>query len=1151
MKIFPSVTSQPFLVGLLLAVSLTLVSPNSMMAQSTNWVADPLTSNVRDTVLAVAVQPDGKFLVAGEFIQIGSTTKRHIARLNADGTLDTAFTAATDDDVHTIALQSDGKILIGGDFRLVNNVQRRSVARLLPTGALDTSFNAGTLDKCRSLAVQTDGSVIVGGIPYLTRLLPSGASDPSFTLTSNLTSGHRIYTLAIQSDGKILAGGLLTASSNLPNPSPTVGLVRLNPNGSQDTTFATLFDLPVRSVAIQPDEKILVGGDFQNVNGAPAPFLTRLLPTGLTDNTMSNYLGSVGLDISPEGFLGSVYSIVLLPAGGFIAAGPVNFVSGASSLNHLARFGPNGGLDATFDARLRKTVHQVINVPGDRLLVGGDFTSIAGAARERLARLAAPTIIGNVSHSSTGASIPETDANFTFDVTLSAAVAVPFTVPLTFSGTATAGKDYTRPATSLRFDPGELTKTITVPLLDDNLIEGNETIIITLSEPADPAVSRTAPLTATYTLQSDELAAQITLNPVGQIAAVGAPVTFTATATGNPIPTLEWRRNGIRISGATASPLTLPSVTLASAGNYSMKAIASNTSATTINAPLTIVDQTPISLPGATTAIATLRLKFASPERPTFKWFRNTVPVSDIPNKISGSASPTLIIRNLAITDADTYTCEVTTSAGSLNGAPINLIVYDSVPEVLSVVTPLVIPTAMVSENVNYAMPINTDPLKTPTKFTITGLPSGIKFDPITGRLFGRAVRSGVFDNIQITPSNAKGRGTRVTASMEILPLTLGVAGSYIANITREPSVNANLGGNLALTVTATGQCSGSLRSAGSTFRFTGALDTSAVGGDPSALITIRRSSPLPNLILDLDFVLASSTITGTLKEDGLAPTAGVDGHLCLPAPSDRQGYQTATFDLTSLSNVSDESIPQGTGFLTFTVPTSGSVRMSGNLPDGTALTLSSRISSTGNLPIYLPLYRSTGSLLAEISVTNDVNRTVSGSLTWSRNPQAPSQRSYQPGFIPIFYTVTGGAYLAPASGVPVMGLPTIANNARLTFLEGLVSSAVVSPDITFTLGTAAAGIFPTFTSGNNPNRVALSVSRSTGIFSGQFTLVNPLTLTKNLTRVAKFRGVIARDGTNSTGGGYFTLPKLPSPLTDPANTTAILSGQVNLLPAP
>lgn len=1145
MKIFPSVNSQPLWVGLLLTVSLTLVSPTSMMAQSTNWVADPLITNVRDTVLAVAVQPDGKFLVAGEFIQIGSTTKRHIARLNADGTLDTTFTAATDDDVHTIALQSDGHILIGGDFKLVNNVQRRSVARLLPTGALDTSFNAGNLDKCRSLAVQTDGAIIVGGIPYLTRLLPSGASDPSFTLTNNLVSGHRIYTLAIQSDGKILAGGLLTAS-------PTVGLVRLNPNGSQDTAFNALFDLPVRSVAIQPDDKILVGGDFQNVNGAPVPFLTRLLPTGSTDSMMSNYLGSVGLDTSPEGFIGSVYSIVFQPGGGFFAAGPVRFVSGANSVSHLGRFGPNGALDATFDPRLRRTVQQVINVPGDRLLVGGKFTSIAGVTRERLARLAAPTVIGNVSLSSTGVSVSEADASFTFDVVLSASIAVPFTVPLTFSGTATAGRDYTRPATSLRFEPGELTKTVTVPLLDDTLIESNETLIITLSEPADPAVSRTAPFTATYTLQSDDLAAQITSNPVGQIAAVGTPVTFTATATGNPIPTLEWRRNGTRIAGANTETLLLPSATLANAGTYSMKATVSNTSATTTNAPLTLVDQTPVSVPGATTATATLRVKFASPERPTFKWFRDAVPLTDLPSKITGSSSSSLIIRNLALTDAATYTCEVTTSAGSLMGAPTNLIVYDSVPEVISAVPPLIIPTAMVSENINYPLPINADPLKTPTKFSIRGLPPGIKFDPVTGRLFGRATQSGIFDNIQITPSNAKGAGTKVTARMEILPLSPSVIGSYIANIERDPTVNQQLGGSLSLTVTSTGSCSGSLRSAGSTFPFKGALDTRAAGGDPSTLIVIPRGKSLPSLVLDLDFILASATtINGSLTVDGLAPTAAVSGHVCLPASNDRQGYHTATFDLTNNLDVGEESLPQGTGFLTFSVPASGTVRMTGILPDGTGITLSSRISSSGNLPAFLPLYRATGSILVALNVANDSNRSVTGALTWSRNPQAASQRSYRLGFAPIDYTATGGLYNVPAIGLPAMGLPNTPDNARLTFLQGLISTAVASPDITFTLGSSSAGSFPTFASGNNPNRVALSLNRRTGTFTGQFTLINPLSATKNLTRLATFKGVIAQDSGALSGGGYFTLPKLPSPLTAPANTTDILSGKVNLLPAP
>ena len=1148
MNIFPFSSSRTRQVTLIVTMLFCLGSPDTSIAQSITLVPDTLNTSVRDTVLALAAQPDGKFLIAGEFTQIGLTTKRHIARLNADGTLDTSFNASTDDDVYAIAIQSDGKVLIGGDFKLVNGVQRKSLARLTSTGALDATFNAGDLDECRSLAIQADGNIIVGGIPYLTRLLPSGAPDPGFNLTNNLQTGHRIYALAIQADGKILAGGLIIAS-----PTPNIGLIRLNSNGSQDTSFVPQFDLPVRAITVQPDQRILVGGDFQGLIGigTPAPFLTRLLPSGALDNGMSNYLGSVGLGVSPEGSLGTVYSIALLPTGGFMAAGPVRFRSGSNFISHLARFGPDGLLDTTFNPQLKRTVHQVINTPGDRLLVGGEFTSIAGVARERIARFASNTPSATVSLSNTGISVPEGDANFTIDVNLTAPIAVPFTVPVTFTGTATAGKDYTRPATSIRFEPGETTKTITVPLLDDTLIEADETLIITLSEPPDPAVSRLTPFTATFTLQSNEVAAQITSQPTAKIVATGTPATFNATASGTPTPTLEWRRNSTRITGATSDTLTLPSAALSNAGSYSMKATVSNTSATSTNATLTVVDQTPVTLPGATTATATLRVTFASPERPTFKWFRNSVAVVDVPNKISGSLSSSLVIRNLATTNSDSYVCEVTTSAGSLNGAPISLVVYDSVPEVIApMIPPLIIPTAMVSELVSYPIPINIDPLKTPTKFAITGLPTGLKFDPVTGRIFGRATKAGIFDKIKITPSNAKGRGTTVDAKMEILPLTPGVIGSYIANIARNPTVNANLGGSLTLTVSPTGLCSGSLRTAGSTFSFKGPLDTSASGGDPSVVITIPRSTP-PSMILDFDFILASSTITGTLKEDGLVPAASVDGHLCRPAPSDRQGYQTVTFDLTNALDIGIESIPQGTGFLTFTVPASGSVRMTGNLPDGTALTLSSRISSTGKLPTYLALYRSTGSLLAEITVANDANRTVGGALTWSRNPQAPSQRSYQTGFIPTAYTVTGGSYTAPASGVPVMGLPLTASNAKLTFLEGLVSTAVVSPDITFTLGTASAGTFPTFASGNNPNRVALSVSRSTGTFSGQFTLINPLTLTKNLTRVAKFKGVIARDGAASTGGGYFILPKLPSPLTAPSDTTPILSGQVNLLPAP
>ena len=64
-----------------------------------------------------------------------------IARLNADGTLDTGFNPNANNDVYSIALQADGKILLGGRFTTIGGVQRNYIARLNADGTLDTGFN--------------------------------------------------------------------------------------------------------------------------------------------------------------------------------------------------------------------------------------------------------------------------------------------------------------------------------------------------------------------------------------------------------------------------------------------------------------------------------------------------------------------------------------------------------------------------------------------------------------------------------------------------------------------------------------------------------------------------------------------------------------------------------------------------------------------------------------------------------------------------------------------------------------------------------------------------------------------------------------------------------------------------------------------------
>src|SRR6185503_16496669 len=103
-------------------------------------------------VLAVAVQADGKILAGGNFNAaggpLGNTTPRsHIARFNADGTLDTGFTAGTGGtgtlNVWSIAVQPEGKILVGGEFTTLAGSPRNAIGRLNADGSIDTAFNPG------------------------------------------------------------------------------------------------------------------------------------------------------------------------------------------------------------------------------------------------------------------------------------------------------------------------------------------------------------------------------------------------------------------------------------------------------------------------------------------------------------------------------------------------------------------------------------------------------------------------------------------------------------------------------------------------------------------------------------------------------------------------------------------------------------------------------------------------------------------------------------------------------------------------------------------------------------------------------------------------------------------------------------------------
>lgn len=112
----------------------------------------------------LAVLPDGKILVGGNFITVGGVSRSRIARLNADGSLDTDFTTpGANAMVHSLVVQTDGKILAAGEFTALAGVSRSRLGRLNTDGTIDADFLATTDWDVYTLALQADGKILVGG----------------------------------------------------------------------------------------------------------------------------------------------------------------------------------------------------------------------------------------------------------------------------------------------------------------------------------------------------------------------------------------------------------------------------------------------------------------------------------------------------------------------------------------------------------------------------------------------------------------------------------------------------------------------------------------------------------------------------------------------------------------------------------------------------------------------------------------------------------------------------------------------------------------------------------------------------------------------------------------------------------------------------
>ncbi len=381
-----------FTAALALAASLLAAAPEAasvaQTATKTGWTSTNIDSRGPDVINAIAVQSDGKILVAGHS---GSAT---LARYNANGSLDTTFgtngvTTNRSQELSAVALQADGKIVVATGYF--------NVYRFNANGSPDTTFRMGGLstairnlsttgnDGLLDVALQSDGKIVVAGEIegdfFVARLNANGSLDTTFDTdgitTTNTATARRhfpsngAHAVTVQSDGKIVAAG---------RGDDDFVVVRYNTNGSLDTTFDTdgitttntgTSRDGAHAVAVQSDGNIVAAGVSQGDFA-----MVRYTTDGSLDTTFDT--DGITTTNTAQSFIASGARAVTVQSNGKIVA-----VGGGDRAIVVVRYNTDGSLDTTFDTDGITTTTSVSgddSVEGNAMALQSDGKIVAAGA---------------------------------------------------------------------------------------------------------------------------------------------------------------------------------------------------------------------------------------------------------------------------------------------------------------------------------------------------------------------------------------------------------------------------------------------------------------------------------------------------------------------------------------------------------------------------------------------------------------------------------------------------------------------------------------------------------------------------------------------------------------------------------------------------
>jgi uncharacterized delta-60 repeat protein len=438
---------------------------------------------------------------------------------------------------------ADGKIIVGGFFDYYKGVPVSNIVQLLPNGSVNPNFNASSNGLIFALAKQTDGKILVGGDfttfngqprNRLVRLNTDGTLDNTFNVGEG--ASEEVFVIKELPEGKILIGGGFNTFNNLPRS----GIVRLNSNGSVDTDFnpgtglgvignsggpgSTFPDKWVGDIDILPDNKIIASGTFTEYNNIRKQAIVRLNPDGSLDTNFSLYLGYE-----------QVFAVTILADNKLLVA----------RTGLIARYNFDGSLDNTFSSLNTMGTFQIM--PNGKIIVI-KYSVSNDPDKTKVLRL---NNNGTLDSSFKAKTEPNCDYNFLeilpYDNVLLGGRSS------NFRGEPCYGVVKLYGDLNFNWAAGEGgNKTITVPIITDDLLEGSETLQLALTNTVGATLGEQ--VTATLTILDDETLPSLSISDTsvleGNSGSANAIFTVTLNTTSPLTTTVSYSTvNGTAMGG--------------------------------------------------------------------------------------------------------------------------------------------------------------------------------------------------------------------------------------------------------------------------------------------------------------------------------------------------------------------------------------------------------------------------------------------------------------------------------------------------------------------------------------------------------------------------------------------------------------------------